>query len=701
MATPPTPPPARHGILIVHGIGNQRQSDILLDVGEPLFDWLARWYAARSDASWTQLAARNASRRWGRRAVPSPDDAPPGTVPDLKRVVLNFDPVDRGEAKRHSHAVIALPDRREWVLVEAWWAASLRRQPFGEMLVWTSRHLFTAARSLVHNAWERLINEGQDRAPLNPVVRWSLAIYYQITLILYTLALVVGFVPLMLILLLAQVPFSPLRSALYNLVGAFLEVNLGEFRSIFEDEVQSANMRRRVAGAVMALVDEGKCAEVTIVAHSGGAVVCFDMLTDRHHSEAAGHVRKLITVGSGLNKAWQIAPELRRLHGPLRDTHWVDIWGTLDPAPTGPVQPPPDPAARGKNLAVFDPGDRVIAEQHLAKDTAASKVAPGQTRRQENEIYWPASVRCTNELSLITDHWVYWRNDEQALSRIIAEIDQPYYRDSPFWRGDIPIGDPQSEEFSTDAERPLREAIQRRKLRVVALGWARLLVMAGWLALAARWAADLGLWLSDRRASVLPLPGSVVGLLGWGDAQAGRAIDWLLDRSQPLPFGLAPWSAVGVLVGIAVICIVALVIADAILGAWRKAHPGAARRWRAFAMVAFTAASAALLLAPLLTLFLPRLAAHPLFWIVAALVLGLLALMGLGIVRLLWSAWDKRARDAAIAAIARNGLPVVGGQSSLVSALNPASPTTDPSPISSTAPDASAAMPISNQKTGP
>ncbi len=652
----PAQPPTRHGILIVHGIGNQRQSDILLDVGEPLFDWLQHWYAARSDAAWVRLRQRNAQQWWWRRrAVPSPDDAPPAALPDLRQVILNFDPVDRGAANHQSAAIITLPDRREWVLAETWWAASLRRQPFGEMLIWTSRHLLTAGGSLVQNAWDRLIGQGQDqdKAPLHPAARVSLTIYYQATLILYALALVIGFIPLLLLLLLAQVPFSPLRSSLYNLVGTFLEVNLGEFRSMFEDAVQSANMRRRVADAVTNLAYTHGCTEVTIVAHSGGAVVCFDMLTDPRHRTVAAAVTKLITVGSGLNKAWQIAPELARLHGPLPDhLHWTDIWGTLDPAPTGPLVPPPDPTDRHRNVRVFQPSEAVRDTQRLVERQSASAVAPGRTRRQAEPTYWPASARCTNELSIITDHWVYWRNDEQALARIVAEIDRPYYRDSPFWCGAGSIDPLDREEYASPAEAPLRRGVQRRKLRVVALAWARLAVVAGWLILAARWAAWLADWLYLHRNTALPLPGSMVGLLVWADQQFAQQAAWLMQLAQPLPAGLAARDAVLVVMLGAAAVILVLYGLDKAIWPRRADYPRQTQRWRQFVLFAFTAASCALYLAPLMTIFLPLLAAHPLFWTIAAVLLGLAPLFFFNLVRLCWATWDARARARVIAAIA-------------------------------------------------
>lgn len=670
--------PARHGVLIVHGIGNQRQSDILLDVGEPLYDWLASWHLARGEAA-----------------------------PDLRRVVLNFDQVDRGGADGHAFAALDLPNGDRWVLAEAWWAASVRHQSFAEMLRWTNRHLIEAARSLVYGAWERLIGEGRDPAmPGMPLgdgrdpeagrrpptrlahrYRFLLATYYQEALVLFFLALIVGAPFLLLILALAQLPFSPLRNALYGLVGPFLEINLGEFRTIFEDEIQSANVRRRVADAVTTLVRDHGCADVTIVAHSGGAVISFDMLADPHHAPAAGHVRKLITVGSGLNKAWLIAPRLRRLHGPLpAHIHWVDIWGTLDPAPSGPVQPPPDPAHPDRNIAVFQPGGAVIATQHLVPRRAASAVAQGRTRRQDGANFWPESVRCTNELSVITDHWIYWQNDEEALARIVAEVDRPYYRDSPFWRGAVPPGidgpDSAPGPLMSLAEAPQRLGVQRRRERVIQLATARLVAVVLWAAIEGLLAGPLACWLYARRGSALPLPGSLVGLLvtldGWAAAALARlapAGRWLVgglprltDRTFTLlerPFGddcftitirlfADPRLTLALLIAlVAGVLVLPLLQINARLNRLPENAP-ARRRWKTLAPFTFAIISAIAIGSPWLAIFLPLLAPHPVFWTAAALLLGLPVLAGLNFYRNHWAHRDATERKAFIVALAKN-----------------------------------------------
>src|SRR2546423_12112712 len=92
------PAGVRRGVVFVHGVGDQRQSDTLLDFGGPLFDWLQRWYASRDE---------------------------PG--PTLSEVQLRFKPVDDGGPDEPARAGGEWPNGDAWVFAGAWWAASNRR----------------------------------------------------------------------------------------------------------------------------------------------------------------------------------------------------------------------------------------------------------------------------------------------------------------------------------------------------------------------------------------------------------------------------------------------------------------------------------------------------------------------------------------------------------------------------------------------
>jgi hypothetical protein len=147
-----------------------------------------------------------------------------------------------------------------------------------------------------------------------------------------------------------------------------------------------------------------------VVAHSEGAVVSFGMLVDPEFAAQARHVRKLITLGAGLNKSWLLRPDLQRLHGPLAgDTLWIDVWGSFDPVPAGPLDPPP-------GVHIYAPS--------------------GEAARQLGGSTTPVSLQVTNQMNVLTDHGGYWSNDEQVMVRMAAEIDAPDHQQSLFWVGD-------------------------------------------------------------------------------------------------------------------------------------------------------------------------------------------------------------------------------------------------------------------------
>lgn len=470
----------RRGVLFVHGIGSQRQSDFLLDVGEPLVDWLTQWHAAHDNHA-----------------------------PRVTGAELHFAATDDGATT--SYSIVTLPSGEEWVLAEAWWAASTRRQRFAEMAIWTVKHLGQAAYALWRSIGQRLSGREKDAASIGPVARRILALYLVGALLLYSVAIVLGLPLILLALFLAQLPIPTVQQFLLRLLQPFLEINLGEFRSIVEDEIQAANIRRRIAETVDKLVTACHCRDVTIVAHSGGAVVSLDMLTDDRYRDAAAHVRKLLTLGSGLNKAWLVAPaDLRRLRQPLKGRiHWVDFWTSFDPAPSGWLRPPAGPD--GRPLIVFAPDDRVVRAQGLVTRDDPNPFPPLNAATPAPRGYWPVSVKVTNELSVLTDHGAYWRNDEEVLARLAAEIDSEYYRESRYWRGRSAVTYSEQERrdlplYAAPAERTLREQITRRRGRVIRLAAYRALAIIAWLVTILLAAAPVARWVREH-GGLIPLPG--------------------------------------------------------------------------------------------------------------------------------------------------------------------------------------------------
>jgi hypothetical protein len=383
--TTPTDPATNRrnrGVIVVHGVGEQRKSDTVLDIGDPLFDWLQRWYTAF-------------------------DPADPMRV---GRTELGFAPIDVGQADRPPWSRFELPHHR-WSVAEVWWSTSNRKPDLQTMLVWSWLHLWDIVNQLRRSVAERvdrlLHPAGHPSQPSGWVEAIDLLNSVGL-LVLYPLAAIAGYVLLIPLMVAAQIPIEPFQSwVLLRLITPLLVIDAGEFRTFVDDEIQSANMRRRAADAVNWLVSHESCAEVILVAHSEGCVVSFAMLTDPEFADQARKVRKLITIGEGLNKSWLVKPDLTRLHGPLTgDIVWVDIWASFDPVPAGPIDPPP--------------GVRVY-------------VPTGAAALQVGDRTTPISVEVTNEMNVLSDHGGYWHNDEQVLPRLAAEIDCFDHTRSPFW----------------------------------------------------------------------------------------------------------------------------------------------------------------------------------------------------------------------------------------------------------------------------
>src|SRR4029079_3371496 len=118
----------------------------------------------------------------------------------------------------------------------------------------------------------------------------------------YVVIGVAGYALLLPLIVLAQVPVPAFQNFIVvTFFKQFLQYNASELRVYYQDEIQAANMRRRVADGVDWLTRPvsqggGGCGSVTIVAHSGGSWVAHGMLTDPTYALAALKVGKLITL---------------------------------------------------------------------------------------------------------------------------------------------------------------------------------------------------------------------------------------------------------------------------------------------------------------------------------------------------------------------------------------------------------------------
>src|SRR5439155_15597030 len=313
--------PPRKGIAVVHGIGSANESDTLLDIGQPFLEWVRRWL---------EIQDRQATFEGG---------------------VLAFSRTDDGRAEPIPHVRLELAGARgcppaTWVMAEAWWSHSVRQPGFPVMVKWTIAHYIRVAGQWLHvlmRRAERLAGKQPGTSDPGFLARAIDALNTLALIPIFVVIGLVGFLVLILLYAAAQVPIKPVQDFIVvRILRNILVVNVAQFRAFLDDEVQAANMRRKLINTLDFLANQCDCDDLYVIAHSGGVPVTVDLLCPPEGCAAVARVRKIFTLGEGLNKAWTLDPRKRRLWGPFpAGVGWVDFWTAYDPVPGGELRPPP------------------------------------------------------------------------------------------------------------------------------------------------------------------------------------------------------------------------------------------------------------------------------------------------------------------------------------------------------------------------
>ena len=340
------------------------------------------------------------------------------------------------------------------MLTEAWWAADLRAPSLGRVIDYLRRRMQTVVAGIALGYRSRaphLLGIAVERKVVDadkPTLRWRVIedldrVQSRVFGARPVGWLVggVGAVALAGYDILRRIPIPVIRDfAARRMLDSFLVEWFGDLPVLLDEPVQSANVRARVARSVEHLLDDD-CDAVVVVAHSGGALVTFEMLLD----PAYAHLRvdKLVTLGQGLGLAWRLAadPEVKeitpghRLVGNLARSRpglrWVDVWASYDPAPAGPLP------GRG-GLAPSDVADEAVAAVVQTSDggepwllranvgTSAPTMA-GLAKAANLDPSAPTIVvesrPVTNEMNVLTDHGAYWANPEGFLIPLVRHLD--------------------------------------------------------------------------------------------------------------------------------------------------------------------------------------------------------------------------------------------------------------------------------------
>jgi hypothetical protein len=472
----------RRGIVVVHGVGEQQRADQLDTVVEQIVAFLGRALGHGN----VRLVARTHRDDNATTASATIHLTPPnGYSPE------------------------------EWHVREAWWAESFKPTDKATIIGWALRafwnHLAATfcmlfwrnvARALNGMLPQRLRPRQQGvgvwQVPVagNPVAYFFDAVNWIVILIGYTLVYFAGLLLLIPVQLFLLIPLEwvlpdaakTLRRELLN----FITGNIGDQHAMTNRYVAIAAASNVVSTALYPFLSPRYLREhdleydtVTVIAHSGGAVVSYEALAGKEVRDWLRQDRSRritwVTAGSGLNLAWRMHAERkdrdkvfwhRRID---RHVNWIDIYARYDPVPQGEAPNALVEALTGPKIGRPDGLPRPYVSVRVANDD------------------WPFS-----------DHGGYWTNREEAMSRIVHAIS-----DSRLGRLPLDPDDGSAAQDGAGVPHALRDAVQRavddgpksrrsttwlQTFRLAAGGAIVALLVFG-----RRGVGDLGVWMLDRR----------------------------------------------------------------------------------------------------------------------------------------------------------------------------------------------------------
>jgi hypothetical protein len=256
------------GILFIHGIGEQREGETLLQFGEPIIQWIKRWIIGHGqgpdDGVWVRRSVLMPSRRIRR----SPAHA---------SIEIKFTPLLNEN-----------PRLQTWLFAETFWGEQVQAPKVLTLLGWlVSRGPWVFLLHLTQRA-------RRFTRPIFRYIAWFLALA---TWILLTALLQLS---LLFLSAVAIIPIPRIRRALSAFLLRTAGV-LGDSYVLISQEAQRGAILTRFRESLEWLRRQG-CKAVVVIAHSQGAAVAYDLLRTEPHS--GPHL--LITFGAGVVKLEQL-----------------------------------------------------------------------------------------------------------------------------------------------------------------------------------------------------------------------------------------------------------------------------------------------------------------------------------------------------------------------------------------------------------
>ncbi|MFK8182922.1 MAG: hypothetical protein AB8B99_06065 [Phormidesmis sp.] len=259
------------GVLIIHGIGDQKTGETLIGAASPLF----RWFQARHSNDSQRVSIIESHLR-------EDSDTPAHTC---------FEITTEDEQKTSI-------DRR-LLLVEGLWANAFYKPKFTRLAFWS----FIALPSVVASQFARgLMQIGRQGGRIQSYPRLTLLLIGHFGLLL--LAVIIQ-VLIILLLPLALVPgLGKSILAVQNLLASFI----GDSFIFVSDPIQRSSIITRVAESLDWMAP--KCDRIIVLAHSQGAAIAHQLLISPIANKHKNKISLLLTFGSGLGKLYDLKKEL-------------------------------------------------------------------------------------------------------------------------------------------------------------------------------------------------------------------------------------------------------------------------------------------------------------------------------------------------------------------------------------------------------
>ncbi len=280
------------GVLVVHGIGDQKQGATLTTWVDALSEWCNTRDSKTTDPDQRRLKAQV------RRAMLRPADGP-------ANVELNVTS-SRARTNPNTDHTVRTTNSQTWLVAEGWWASTFEPPSFGE--IWSWSFISVPATAAMHaNAMVasaiRRWKSSRGAQAIYEGARLAVMILFLITLVMLSpLILVLLTLLLVLGLIAAALPIDALRSLVAK--AQLISVGtIGDTKRLIDSPTQAGAIKSPVADGIAWLRERG-CKKVVVLAHSQGAAVTYKTLVDMSEG-LHGRVEPIdafISVGSGLPK---------------------------------------------------------------------------------------------------------------------------------------------------------------------------------------------------------------------------------------------------------------------------------------------------------------------------------------------------------------------------------------------------------------